>query len=187
MSFWKRNWGDPAGRYLQVDGGESKESAKDGVGKEVQPDHLCKSTAVREVLDSQQEPDQLLQRFGKVRSALSEGTVVNGKLSFDATVRIDGRLKGEIFSSKTLIVGAGGEVDADITVASLIVFGAVKGMVKASDRVELLAGANLEGEVISPVLVVAEGANFNGNSRISCSSKVVNVVVESDRLDEENT
>jgi cytoskeletal protein CcmA (bactofilin family) len=96
-------------------------------------------------------------------------------------------LKGELFSSKTLIVGASGEVDADITVASLIVFGTVKGLIKASDRVELLAGANLEGEVISPVLVVAEGANFNGNSQISSSSKVVNVVVDSDHLDEENT
>lgn len=188
MSIWKRNWGDPSGRYLEVD--QEKELETTGgvaLGDNEDGGQVAeRSVGGEELLSGAplQEGDQLLQRFGKVRSALGEGTIVNGKLSFDAPVRIDGRLKGEIFSSKALIVGASGEIDANITVASLIVRGSVKGTIKATERIELLSGAELEGQVQTPILVVAEGSRFNGHCRVARANKVINVVIDGDRLDE---
>jgi cytoskeletal protein CcmA (bactofilin family) len=101
-------------------------------------------------------------RFGKLRSALGPGTVIQGKLSFDTPVRIDGKLSGEIYSSQAIIVGAGGSVEGDIEVASLIVLGLVRGKVVAHDRIEVLQGGRLEADFAAPIFTMEEGGLFNG-------------------------
>ncbi len=106
--------------------------------------------------------DYLDKRFGKLRSALGSGTVIQGKLSFDAPVRIDGQLSGEVYSSKPLIIGPRGQVSADLDVAELIILGKVKGKVKVRERVEVLGQGILEADVTTPVFVVEHGAIFDG-------------------------
>lgn len=119
--------------------------------------------------------EALLARFGKLRSALGKGTVIQGKLSFDTPVSIDGKLSGEIFSSKALIVGTGGEIDAQVEVSQLIVMGTVRGNVKAADRIELLSGGKLFGDISTPVFIVEEGAQFDGSCMMKGNGKVVAV------------
>jgi len=106
-------------------------------------------------------------RFGKLRSALGPGTVIQGKLSFDTPVRIDGKLSGEIFSSEAIIVGAGGSIEGDIEVASLIVLGLVRGKVTAHQRVEVLSGGRLEADFAAPVFQMEDGGIFNGRASMS--------------------
>ena len=101
----------------------------------------------------------------QVRSALGPGTEIDGKLRFDATVSIDGKLRGEVFSSEALIVGKSGNVDAQITVKRLVVYGFVKGTVKA-ERIDLIAGGTLEGDIECPSLSIEAGALFIGNSKM---------------------
>ncbi len=110
--------------------------------------------------------DAVLEKFGKVRSALGTGTVIQGKLTFDTPVRIDGRLSGEIFSSAALVVGPAGIVDATVEVSQLVVLGSVKGSVTAADRVEVYSGGTLEGTVNTPVLIIEKGCAFNGDCRM---------------------
>jgi cytoskeletal protein CcmA (bactofilin family) len=110
-------------------------------------------------------------RFGKLRSALGPGTVIQGKLSFDTPVRIDGRLSGEIFSSQAIIVGSTGSIEGDIEVQSLVVLGLVRGKVRAQ-RVEVLQGGRLEADFIAPVLTIEEGGAFNGRASMGASAPI---------------
>ena len=103
------------------------------------------------------------QRLNSLRSALSEGTVIQGKLSFDTPVRIDGKLNGQVFSTDALYVGAKGEIQAEIEVAELIVKGCVKGNVKAWRRVEIHAGGSVSGKIQTPVLVLQEGGMLDAD------------------------
>lgn len=109
-------------------------------------------------------PEEAVElRYGsKLRTALGPGTIIQGKLSFDAPVKIDGKLSGEIFASKDLIVGKTGEVTADIHAATLIILGKVKGKIKASEGIEILSGAILEADITTPKLMIEEGAVFRG-------------------------
>lgn len=107
-----------------------------------------------------------VDRYGKVRSALDGGTVIQGKLTFDTPVRIDGKLTGEIFSSSTLIIGPTGVVDATVEVASLVVLGSLKGSVKVSDRIEVYSHGSVEGSLTTPVLVVEQGCTLNGECKM---------------------
>lgn len=104
--------------------------------------------------------------YQRVQSALGAGTIIQGKLSFDTPVRIDGKLSGEVFSTSTLIIGETGVVDAQVEAESLVILGKVKGQVTVREKVELRSGGELEGEVTSKSLRVETGAVLNGSCRM---------------------
>lgn len=97
---------------------------------------------------------------------IDKGSYVQGELSFEETFRIDGRFDGRIRSRSELIVGDTAEVSAEIDVGRISVSGMVKGTVRASERVELLARARVFGDIVTPVLRVEEGAHFEGSCQM---------------------
>jgi cytoskeletal protein CcmA (bactofilin family) len=94
---------------------------------------------------------------------LGEGTAFKGILTFEGSVRIDGRLEGEIFTKDTLVVGKGAEVKADIHAGAISVTGEVRGNITVERKVELHAGARLFGDISTPSLIMAEGVIFEGS------------------------
>ena len=93
---------------------------------------------------------------------MDEGTEFLGELRFRDTLRIDGRLKGKIVSDNTLIIGESGQVDADIDCGVVSIRGTVSGKVQGRQRIELLAGSRVQASLVSPCLVIEEGAFFQG-------------------------
>ncbi len=101
---------------------------------------------------------------GRLSGFVGSGTTLTGETSFKATLRVDGHLTGTVLSDTgTLIVGTGGQVDANITVAAAIIHGIVKGDVVATERVELGRTAKLVGNIQTPSLSIEQGAIFEGN------------------------
>lgn len=115
--------------------------------------------------NNQLSPEEDLQRrFGtRVKEAIGAGTVIEGKLSFDAPVRIDGSLRGEISSSSTLIVGEQGNIEADLQVGSAVIFGQVNGSIQADDLVEIRAGGILTGDIKTKRVMIEDGGIFKGS------------------------
>jgi len=93
---------------------------------------------------------------------MDEGTEFHGELRFQDTFRIDGRLTGKIVSEHTLIVGESGKVDAEIDCGVVSIRGTVSGRVNGRQRIELLAGSKVQASLVSPKLVIEEGAVFSG-------------------------
>ena len=96
---------------------------------------------------------------------LDAGSHLRGDLHFDDTFRIDGKLTGKVDSDGDLYVGQSGEVEGEIRVGRLVVSGRVQAVVQAQ-RVEVAAGGQLRGEIVTPTLVIDEGAIFEGLSRM---------------------
>ena len=99
---------------------------------------------------------------GALTAFIDQGSEFEGKLTFKDTVRIDGRFQGEISSENTLIVGKSGEVEASICSTNVVVNGTVVGDIQARGQLTLHKTARVDGDVNTPVLVVEEGAVFNG-------------------------
>lgn len=99
---------------------------------------------------------------GNVRTVLGGETVFRGTLKFDESLKIDGRFEGTIESPGFLLIEEGAEVVADVKVAVIVVGGTVRGDVEATDRLEMLPGGRLIGNVRSPHLIVAEGTELRG-------------------------
>ena len=98
---------------------------------------------------------------------LGKGTDFKGTLHFEGTIRIDGRLEGEIYTKDTLIIGESAEVMGEINVGSLISSGRITGNVKAARAAHLLTPGRLDGNVDTPSLKVEEGFSFNGRCEMS--------------------
>lgn len=104
---------------------------------------------------------------GTMSGFVGGGTVLSGEAVFKGMLRIDGHLTGRISSEKgTLIVSSGGRVDADIEVATAKINGIVNGDITASERLELGRSAQVYGNVQTPVLVIEQGAIFEGGCRM---------------------
>jgi len=104
---------------------------------------------------------------GSLSGFVGGGTVITGEASFKSMLRVDGRFSGRITSgSGTLIVGAGGQVDANIEVAVATIHGVVNGDIIASARIELGRAAKLSGNIQTPSLVIEQGAVFEGSCKM---------------------
>jgi cytoskeletal protein CcmA (bactofilin family) len=103
---------------------------------------------------------------GEINTLLGKGSEFDGKLTFEGTVRIDGKLSGEIFSDDTLVIGEGAEVSAEIEVGVVIVEGNVTGNIRAKRAVELHAPARVHGNIETPSLYVDKGVLFEGTCRM---------------------
>jgi cytoskeletal protein CcmA (bactofilin family) len=94
---------------------------------------------------------------------IGKGMLMEGKLSFESTVRIDGGFKGEICSRGMLVVGEGALIEAEVKVDTIIVTGEVRGVIEAAKRVELQAPGKIVGEVRTPNLIIGDGGILEGN------------------------
>ncbi len=103
---------------------------------------------------------------GEINTLLGRGSEFEGKLTFEGTVRIDGKLSGEIFSEDVLVVGEGASVNAEIDVGVIIVEGAVTGNIRAKRAVELHAPARVKGNIETPSLYIDKGVLFEGFSKM---------------------
>ena len=105
---------------------------------------------------------------GQVGGFVGVHSAVTGETSFRGMLRVDGRLSGRVRSEDgTLIVSAGGRVDAHVEVAVVKINGTVNGNVSASELIELGRSARVTGDIQTPALVVEQGAIFEGGCRMS--------------------
>src|SRR3989338_4810825 len=108
----------------------------------------------------------------QMNGLLEKGCEFEGKLTFEGTVRINGRFSGEIFSEGTLVVGEGASLEGKVDVGNIIIHGEIKGTVKASDRIEMHTPAVVEGDITAQTLVIDEGVIFEGSCQMGKKATV---------------
>ncbi len=96
-----------------------------------------------------------------------------GKIILKHSVRIDGRLKGQLETTETVTIGIDGEVEGDIKAKDVVVGGKVSGSVLANGKVTLESASKLSGDIKTKRLVIEEGALFNGAMEMSDGSPKV--------------
>ncbi len=94
---------------------------------------------------------------------IGTGIEVTGDIFFAKSLQIDGKVSGKLSSeSGTLIIGESGQVEAEVDVGICVIHGNLRGNLAAKSRVEIHRSGKVYGDVVTPVLVVDEGASFNG-------------------------
>ena len=109
----------------------------------------------------------------EVVAFLGKGTDFRGVLHFEGTIRVDGRLEGEVFTKDTLIIGDTAEITGNLTVGTLITSGRINGNITVSAKAHFMAPGSFTGDISSPALQVDEGFAFNGRCDMKREGKVV--------------
>jgi len=98
---------------------------------------------------------------------LTSGCHFNGKLYCRGSTRIGGKIEGEIISEGLLIIEEEALISADIKADEVVIQGRIQGRLEARGRVELCSTCSFEGDILTPILVITEGAQFNGRSSMN--------------------
>ena len=101
-----------------------------------------------------------------LNALLGRGSEFEGKLTFEGTVRIDGKFTGSIITKDVLVVGEGAMVSAEIDCGSIIVHGQIVGNVRARVGVELHSPARVKGNIETPSLMMDKGVTFDGQTKM---------------------
>lgn len=95
-------------------------------------------------------------------SLIGAGTELSGRLTTASDLRVEGRICGEITVAGDLTVGAAARVDGPLRARSVTVAGTVLGPVHGEERVEIVRGGSVAGDVRSACVVLGEGSELDG-------------------------
>lgn len=96
-------------------------------------------------------------------TVIGSSIVIDGEITGDEDLVIEGTVKGKIQLRASLYVEASGAVEADIETQNVDVSGQVTGNITASDKVELKTQCRVVGDIKAPRILIADGASFKGN------------------------
>ena len=103
----------------------------------------------------------------RTETLIGSDVSIKGEMSFDGSMRIEGKVEGKIASKGKISFGQGAQVTADVQVGEAKIEGTFKGNLTAASRIEMAASAHVMGDVRSTKLVIAEGATFVGNCHVT--------------------
>jgi cytoskeletal protein CcmA (bactofilin family) len=94
---------------------------------------------------------------------IAQGITIDGEISGDEPVLIEGTVKGKITLSATVTVAEEGVVEADIETTEVQISGTLTGNVAANERVEIAPSGKVIGDIKAPRILIADGAGFKGH------------------------
>ncbi len=112
--------------------------------------------ARRERSEQQSEPD--FENF----TLLAKDVDFKGVVNFEGTVRVDGRVEGEIHTTGTLIVGENAIIKGVVSAGVLMNSGKINGTITAVEKIQILKPGVLVGDIRTPLIAIEEGSHFHG-------------------------
>ena len=101
------------------------------------------------------------------KNILANDVEISGTLKFENELIFDGKLDGEIMSEGTLTLGKNARVKGEIRTKAVTVHGTVEGNIAVTERCELKASSQLNGDLKAMRIVIEEGATFIGKSEVT--------------------
>ena len=96
---------------------------------------------------------------------------VKGDISGTEDLLIDGSVEGQIhLDGRKLTVGASSKVMADINARDVVVYGYVKGDIRAKGRIEIKKEGSVVGNLTTAQIMIEDGADFKGSIEIDRSA-----------------
>jgi len=92
---------------------------------------------------------------------------VKGEISGNEDLHIDGSVEGLVqLEDRKLTVGASAKLTADVVAREVVVYGSVKGNLRARDRIEIKKDGSVVGDLTTARIMIEDGAYFKGSIEI---------------------
>jgi len=97
---------------------------------------------------------------------------VKGEITGSEDLLVDGSVEGLIqLDERKLTVGATAKLTADIIAREVVVYGSVKGNLRAKDRIEIKKDGSVNGDLTTARIMIEDGAYFKGSIEIDKSAE----------------
>ena len=95
-------------------------------------------------------------------TVLGVGANFRGTLMVSGVLRIDGEFEGDILHCERLEIGEHGVMRSDVEVQEALVQGRVFGNIRAHGKLEMKAGARVEGDITAMSVIIEPGVFYSG-------------------------
>jgi cytoskeletal protein CcmA (bactofilin family) len=111
------------------------------------------------------------RRDGQRKFTMGPNDSLEGKLTYDGSVHVDGRAEGELRVTGNIDVASGAAVKALLEGANVTLKGHVEGAVTARDKLTMGKNSRLSGDIVVRRLQIEDGATLNGHVRMGDSEQ----------------
>ncbi|HVB33770.1 MAG TPA: polymer-forming cytoskeletal protein [Patescibacteria group bacterium] len=113
------------------------------------------------------EPPRSMPAAERGAARLGAGLHVQGEISGEEDLLIDGTVEGHVhLGERRLTIGPTAKLTADVQAREVIVFGNVKGNLRARDRIEIKKDGSVVGDLTTARIMIEDGAYFKGSIEI---------------------
>lgn len=114
------------------------------------------------------------ERFAPTNATLiSAGTILNGDVTSDNDLRIDGTIKGNVICNAKIIIGETGFIEGNIDGQNADITGKVLGNLAIRDLLQLKNTGNIQGNIAAGKLQIDPSATFNGQCQMGAVANIV--------------
>lgn len=110
---------------------------------------------------------------------ISSGVKIEGTVTTNGNIRVDGEIKGDIISENNITVGESGSVNGKINASVISIGGTVTGSLEAKEKLTLTSRGKINGDIIVKAFVIEDGGLFNGNCRMQGTEGIPQYTVDS--------
>ena len=107
---------------------------------------------------------------------IGSGTIVEGKVKTPGSIRVDGKIAGDLTAAQNVAVGASGDIEGTVNAKNITIGGKIKGTIVAQEKLVLESKAVVQGDIRAARLVIDEGAMFDGKCVMSEAKSMPRVV-----------
>ncbi|UOE92113.1 polymer-forming cytoskeletal protein [Alkalihalobacillus sp. LMS39] len=111
---------------------------------------------------SKQQKDE--KKVNELSTIIGADTIVEGTLQIESSIRIDGKVLGEIKCTGDVTIGKGGYVEHSISARNLLIAGEVKGNVNIEEKIHIFETGRLNGTAEMKTIIIEENGYFRGES-----------------------
>lgn len=109
------------------------------------------------------QPQPAPAAYAPPAKAKGSSLVIKGELSGAEDLVLEGKVEGKIsLPDHVLTIGLGAEVSAEVLARVVVLHGQMTGNVTASERMEIKSSGRMQGDLVTPRVMMADGATFNG-------------------------
>ena len=108
------------------------------------------------------------------QTIIGKSVTVKGEILGNEQLTIEGTVEGRIMIETTVLVRDSGIVKADVDAANVNVAGGVIGNISVTEKIEIVSGGYVVGDIRAPRLIINDGASVKGNIDMEIKSEHIN-------------
>src|SRR5215470_17788125 len=117
---------------------------------------------------------------------IGQGIEISGQVQFNDRLQVDGKITGKVTSENgVLTIGESGLIEAQVDVGTCIIYGRIEGDLSSSTRIEIRKTGRVRGDIITPSLLIEEGAVLNGMVKMTIEQQQQQQAADSSLLPDE--
>ncbi|MBU9722085.1 MULTISPECIES: bactofilin family protein [Bacillaceae] len=118
------------------------------------------------------------RKLNQISTVIGEETIVEGRIHIESSIRVDGKVYGEIRSAGDITIGKEGHVEKAVSARNLFLAGSLKGNAKIDNKIHIYDTGHLDGIAEMETIIIDEKGHFQGKSIMKNTQKVKANVIE---------